>query len=722
MTGVGSPDHPVDDHPEPADVWDADGEGDLDGDWDPDEVWDDAAWGEDEAHAWWHDEGGFRLSHLPALDGLRGLAILLTVAFHLKVLDGGFLGIDLFFVLSGFLITTLLLEEMAVSDRIDLKHFWVRRARRLLPAVLLVLLVVVAFSMFGENVEELTRTRKEAFATLIYLANWQAISAGSSYWESFLDPSPLRHTWSLAVEEQFYLVWPLLLFGVLALLRRRAERGRAAPGSGRLGDATPGVAVARVVLVLAPVLALASAAWMWRLYEPGSDPSRVYLGTDTRLAAIAMGAAVAALYQVHGPVRSTIGRGLLEIFAVVVLVGQAVAWVLVDGQTQQLYQGGLLVIGAGSALVIAAAVHPWTSVVARMLSFRPLQWFGLISYGWYLWHWPVIVALDESRTGLSGWPLVAVQFSAGLLLAVASTALIELPIRRGSFAHPRGGLLRLGAAAAVLVVLVASVPYLSRDGGGGERDLEADLAAAKATGGPRVLFLGDSLVAASADQFVTRTEATGAAAVTVAKPGCGIFAVDHDVRRDDFVRPLDCDEVLESWIDTTVSLAPDVTIVLRAGAANWDMEIDGDWYSPCDDAWQELNRVELRELLDGLGETGTEVVVATIPPPGEGQWLQPDSRERADCVNDMNREVAAASGASVLDLENWVCPGSQPCREEINGVPMRPDGLHFKGVSAEAAADWIVAKSFEVAGVPMPEPPAPSDTPASATSSVPAPG
>ena len=211
--------------------------------------------------------------HLPALDGLRGLALLGVLLFHAGgALTGGYLGVDLFFVLSGFLITSLLLAEHHATGRIALGAFWTRRARRLLPALRALMPAVALYGRYLARPEELHALRADALATLAYVANWRAIVSHHSYWDLFTSPSPLEHMWSLSIEEQFYLVWPLLVGGLLAT-----------PLAARRGPA-------RALLTTVVFLALASVATTTLIYSSEAT-SRVYLGTDTRAAGILAGAA-----------------------------------------------------------------------------------------------------------------------------------------------------------------------------------------------------------------------------------------------------------------------------------------------------------------------------------------------------------------------------------------------------------------------------------------------
>ena len=348
------------------------------------------------------------LGHVPALDGLRGLAVLGVVAFHVGWIDGGYLGVDAFFVLSGFLITSLLLAEHDRRGRIALARFWGRRARRLLPAMLAMVAVVLVWTMAADRAQ-LDAVRGDAVATLLYVANWHEIATTSSYWAIFDAPSPLQHTWSLAIEEQFYLAWPLVVGGV-ALVAVRLRR-RLAP----------------VLGVVAVGAAAASYALMAALYDEG-DASRAYFGTGSRLGAIVLGAALAALLGRRllqpGP---ALGDRRLDVAAMVALAVLAWAWVSVEGTTPWLYRGGFALLGLAVVVVIAAACRP--GIVATGLAWRPLRALGLISYGLYLWHWVVIAILTEARTGLHGLSLDLVQLVISLAAALASFWFLEQPIR-----------------------------------------------------------------------------------------------------------------------------------------------------------------------------------------------------------------------------------------------------------------------------------------------------
>jgi peptidoglycan/LPS O-acetylase OafA/YrhL len=392
--------------------------------------------------------------HLPALTGLRGVAVAAVVAYHLQLgwASGGYLGVDLFFVLSGFLITTLLLEEWVRARRIDLVAFWGRRARRLLPALFLVvaalgfyLLLDAAFGGPGANaLIDLSGLRGEALATLLYVNNWHLIYAHQSYFAQFSTPSPLQHTWSLAIEEQFYLVWPLVLLVVLGLARRSWRR---------------------VGVVLAVVLCLASTIAMAVLFHAGTDPSRVYYGTDTRLFDLMAGAALAFVVASRAQPSPRTQRRL-HLASPLAGAALVVFWVTAGTPAglpkNFMFEGGFLVCAVLAAVVVADARLVEPGRLSRLLALRPVHFLGTISYGVYLWHWPVIVYLSADRTGLGPVPLDLARIGATLALSSASYYLVERPIRR---ARLQGWVRAWGAplagVATAVIVVVATVPSVA---------------------------------------------------------------------------------------------------------------------------------------------------------------------------------------------------------------------------------------------------------------------
>src|SRR5215208_1176207 len=315
--------------------------------------------------------------YMPGLDGLRALAVLAVIAYHLELgwAQGGLLGVGVFFTLSGYLITDLLLEQRDAVGHLRLGDFWIRRARRLLPALFLMLAVVVAWVTLLDP-SRLPALRGDVVAAAVYLSNWWYIFYDVSYFSHFGPPPPLDHLWSLAVEEQFYLVWPFLLW-----LGLRYARGRYQLAS------------------LALAAAALSATVMVLLYQPGVDPTRVYEGTDTRAFGLLVGAALAMVWPSRR-LRAdlTLRRRLLLDGAGV--VGLVVIALLI-WQTNQyspfLYRGGIVLLSVATVSVVAALAHP-ASWLGPALGWAPLRWLGVRSYGIYLWHFPIIVLTTVQRS------------------------------------------------------------------------------------------------------------------------------------------------------------------------------------------------------------------------------------------------------------------------------------------------------------------------------------
>jgi peptidoglycan/LPS O-acetylase OafA/YrhL len=389
--------------------------------------------------------------YLPGLDGLRALAVAAVVFYHLDLgwAQGGLLGVAVFFTLSGYLITDILLGHWDKKGRLGLGDFWLRRARRLLPA-LFVMLLVVAVWVNTLDRSQLPGFRGDVIASALYVSNWWYIGQHASYYAQFAPPAPLDHLWSLAVEEQFYLLWPwLVLLGVAVfgvwLSRRRGSSGqvpgRAATVAG--GAASGGYLSARTRYLMAAVtlvLALASAIEMALLYHPGTDPTRVYEGTDTRAFGLLFGAALAMVWPTRRARPPRVVSWLLDLLGV---AGLAVIGILIWRTNQYspfMFRGGLVVLSLATVLVIAAVAVPG-GLLGRALGLEPLRWTGVRSYGIYLWHYPLIVLTAPALIagGFSTWR-AAVAAAASVVVAALSWKFVEEPIRRGfgrGFARPR---------------------------------------------------------------------------------------------------------------------------------------------------------------------------------------------------------------------------------------------------------------------------------------------
>ncbi len=355
-----------------------------------------------------------RLGYIPALDGLRAVAVVAVLLYHAdqRWIPGGFLGVDVFFVISGYLITCLLLADWQQHGGVGLKRFWYRRARRLLPALFTMLFVVSLYAiLFLPDV--LDQLRGEVIAALLYVENWFLIFRNLSYFQSAGRPPLLQHVWSLAVEEQFYLLWPLILVLVLTVWgkSRRAL----------LVGVLIGVAVSTLEMAI--------------LYHPYTDPSRVYYGTDTRVAALLLGAALAFVWAPWRLVGRT-GRNAAMLLDLGALAsGILLIWMFLNvGEFDpDLYRGGFLVVALVSAVLVAATVHPASRLLPRLLAIDVFLWIGVRSYGIYLWHWPIyMVTRPHSDIPLTGIPLLVLRLALTLGAAALSYRFVEEPIRHGA--------------------------------------------------------------------------------------------------------------------------------------------------------------------------------------------------------------------------------------------------------------------------------------------------
>jgi peptidoglycan/LPS O-acetylase OafA/YrhL len=356
---------------------------------------------------------------MPGLDGLRAVAVLAVIAFHLGFgwAPGGLLGVGIFFTLSGYLITDILLSQLARRGHIRLGRFWLARARRLLPALFAMLVIVVAWvTVFGPAQPK--QFRDAVVASALYVGNWQLIFGDVSYFARFAPPGPLNHLWSLAIEEQFYIVWPFLLLLGVKLVRET--------------PLASGVRPRLAVVTLA--LAVASAILMAALYHPSLDPSRVYYGTDTRAFELLFGAALAMVWpsrRLTGKI-SLGARNLLDgLGAIGLLTIAAMIWR--TGQYSSfLYRGGFVLLSVATVLVVAALAHPACRLGA-VLGWKPLRWIGVRSYAIYLWHFPIIVLTTPGGIANGSEPLrEALQVAAIIAVSALSWTYVEDPVRHGA--------------------------------------------------------------------------------------------------------------------------------------------------------------------------------------------------------------------------------------------------------------------------------------------------
>ncbi len=653
-------------------------------------------------------DGGHRLTYLPALDGLRGAAVAVVVAFHAHWLIGGYLGVDLFFVLSGFLITRLLLNEYGNSSRIDLVEFWKRRARRLLPA----LLVVVAFAAIAEryrgSLDGPAGGRRDVVGALTYSTNWLRLSSGAGYWRQFGDPAVLDHTWSLAIEEQFYVVWPLLVFALLRLVRSNV---------GRIGA----LAVASVGLGF----------WSLRLFSTTSDASRVYMGTDTRAVALLLGATVAAI--AHWRPRQSNGATLqfvgLASFAVL-----AIMMARMRGDALITYEGGLVACSLAGALVVAVAAVERPAHVFRVFTTLPLRWLGQRSYGIYLWHWPIMVGLDVAGAPNSAtWRRVA-AIAATLIVSEVSYRFIEQPIRKDglrAFHRPlrTAGVGFAMAAIAMLVVFVPPLhtttaaqvplptaalptattaptgPTASTAPTGSTSTLPVSLSfpmqALPDGRAPRVMFVGDSVGWYLAIQAGNESDRLGIDVSNEAHPECPLTDAPLSRRAKEGAVPLvfgaDCYEAVRNYRDTVAREQPDVVIMVFGASFLSENEIaPGEWRAPCTVPFDNWLKDQIRKSADALSSSGATVYWATQAYyRAEVDGRTPTWDDQIDCENAAAREVVAQSDGTmgILEVGEWACP-TRDCLAERDGYVLRSDGTHFREEGGSLANIWMLGQIF----------------------------
>jgi peptidoglycan/LPS O-acetylase OafA/YrhL len=655
-----------------------------------------------------------RFRHIPALDGLRAVAVLCVMAYHAGVswLPGGLLGVDVFFVLSGFLITSLLLSEKERSGRISLRSFWARRARRLLPAMVLLLCAVMAWATFLSPATSRASLRGDAFSTLGYVANWRFILSGQGYFDHFGPQSPLLHTWSVAVEEQFYLLWPLLLLLVIRWRRRG-------------------------VFMLAFLGAGASGAAMFLLSLHGTNPDRLYYGTDTRALPLLLGCALASVRPSDGFSESIsrmtsvagarVSKTALHVLGLAGAAGLAYCWFRVADRSVWLYRGGFAVVAASAAALLLSCADAPRGPLARLLSLRPLRYIGAISYGLYLAHWPIFQYLTHARIHQSGAALLGIRFAATFVVAVLSYHLIEQPIRRGAFSV---SWFRRRVPWLPRVVSRAFMPLTSLLVVGGlitgltltTRTTTQQLAAAGATPETapstqppdpkppalnsaqlaalnrpiRVLVEGDSLAETLAVGLGDEGKKYNYQSYNLGKLGCGV-ATGGPIRdaRGEIAASASCD----SWptfraADVRI-YDPDVAVLLTGRWEVLDRMYDGQWMHVGEPTFDNYLASRLDQAINVLSAGGAKVLVLTTPcfapqEQADGSIFPFDDPTRLARYNQLLRAAVARNpGKAVLeDLYGVLCPGNT-YTSTVNGVLARmADGVHI----TEAGGQYVASE------------------------------
>jgi peptidoglycan/LPS O-acetylase OafA/YrhL len=665
---------------------------------------------------------------MPPLDGLRGLAVIAVVAFHAGHLHGGYLGVDLFFTVSGFLITRLILDDLG-RDRFSFTEFWGRRARRLLPALWLLLAAVIFVTPWLIDPASSFGLRRSVVATAIYIANWWQLAGPGSYWQAFGAAAPLNHTWSLAIEEQFYFLWPIVAVVVWRFARHKA----------------------RALLIVALAAIGGSVAAQVVLFRPGTDGARVYLGTDTRAASILIGCVAAIVLWAWGHRIGPRAWHTLHRSAPFALIAIVVAWFL-GRPGAWLYRGGLPLLALAAAIVLASSAAPTSNRMSRLLAWGPLVLAGQVSYGIYLWHWPVFSLLGPEQLHVHGWLLLVERLTITTVLVAISYMVVERPYRFRWRPLP----IRLfGASACVTGVLVAvlawpPVPQVSaaradealkalaaRSGISTTVAPQVVIPTTTATSPPGETTTGApttpaptpaTAAATPAPKPVTSTAAPSTSAVSFPAPrrllvlgdsvaymlrrgfrhqapswmrlwddgvvACTPGAADHPQLKFDTGQLLidPCRDAVTRWPQRVRSTKADGVLMVFGSSGMARQFADG-WHLPCDPTYETWFQPSLEANIRAVQASGARVWI-TLAPYNRHASVTADLKVRTDkqtdCLNDMYRKAAArVGGVALIDLHSLVCP-SADCATEINDIELRPDGLHFAGPGGDLIARWLL--------------------------------
>ncbi|MGA3148429.1 MAG: acyltransferase family protein [Acidimicrobiales bacterium] len=692
------------------------------------------------------------LPYSPGLDGMRAFAVLAVIAFHngFTWLLGGYYGVDVFFVLSGYLITSLLLAEWQGAGTVRLGAFWARRARRLLPAVLVLVLVIGVVAAVWPASFDATNLFTQSLATVGYSANWYYATTHVTYFTASAAPSPLLHTWSLAIEEQFYLVWPLVVLTVVGGWRRRGRRrgGFDAAGGTGDGEAHRGSAAGldsdawrrgrlRLLLYISVFGAAASAILMAAVSSEANGINRAYYGTDTRAQGLLVGAALATAFTLwgHGRARSGVG------WAAIGLVGAgavAVMWVRVPQGSWLAFHGGFLLVSISCAAVVASVIKAPAGVVPRLLATWPLRSLGRISYGVYLWYWPVLLVVSQQRTGLGLWPLFAWRVAITVALAAISYVLVEQPIRRGVLpwrralvVAPLAAGLAFGVAALGTSVAAAA---LVRPGSALASDTVAarggDAAGLVASGGQevKVLLVGDSMAGTLGVGLASEAPRYGMQLMNDGTPQCSL-SMDQEFQVLWYrltpappCKPGDPNALFQRWQQIVDAYNPDVVVYLGRGE-QFDQEVDSRWGHLGQRWFDGWVASRFRRAVGVLGSRGAAVVLMLPPVSDSGESTHlaavEDQPERvtidSTIIGDIVAQAEAAadrtvrggqaatspstpelsaaaldragpSSVTTFDLASLLSPGDR-FTSSIGGTLMRcSDGVHFTTAAGQAVA------------------------------------
>ena len=627
--------------------------------------------------------------HNSAIDGLRTFAVLSVMVFHFGLpIYGGFIGVDAFFVLSGFLITLLILKASCSGEGISLAVFWVRRIRRLIPAALFMIITVVGYATLQSSLPGKISLVSDVNTTLAYVANWHFISS-SSYFANDETVSPLLHMWSLAVEEQFYIFWPVCIYLIARFFKNR---------------------VALIVFGLSVTIAISSSIWMAHLWDPAS-PERAYMGTDSRAFQLAIGAGLAALITLKPNLigssksRAAVGStGLVMLSVLTFVLGSK------SGPTNFYVTGGAFLVG------IVAAATIWSlwsgqSALSSIMNFGPLVYLGKLSYSMYLWHWPIEVYLHPLLPKFEAHNRITQTLILTFLtiaMAAISYHLVETPLRtQGPLVRSKNWKILLATPIVLVVVAVASNYFLSKPPATNE-----------VNGNYKVIMLvGDSVPLRLTAEFENYASSKGWHVVSAAKGFCpATTRAMTDPDGNEFGNTGSCVSQRNKQLQMLETYQPSAVIWMSryelADAAN----ANGVSISPASQEFWQYSAETLSETVSALTSQDADVVFVPIEPSGVGMLNRCKPK---DCNWFLNRlissegvayqdrwnglllnETKSNSKTHYFSITDLVCRDSNvPCDDSLNGKPARPDGTHFTPEGASqfipALIDYAISKSTD---------------------------
>ena len=679
--------------------------------------------------------------YVPGLDGLRGLGVIFMMLYHTQVAwlgDGPLFTIEMFFVLSGFLITSLFIIERESTRAIDLRRFWRRRFRRLMPALLLMFFVVMLWSWMpvslgGPSNVELGQLRGDGLSALTYVSNWYFVFSGQSYFETFAGVSPFKHTWSLSIEEQFYL---LVAIGMFVGFKRWGTTSK------------------RWIWVCG-ALALASALWMallahfgdlvaagewisigpWQFdpldtptwvqnffnFNGEQDPSRMYYGTDTRLQASMVGVTMAFVMRRINFDR--IPHWVVEASGSIGIGGLLLMFFLIGKQTHWIYFGGFFLADILTALAIVALMAPRRPTAALPFQMKPLVFIGGLSYSLYVWHFPIFAILDGKRIlDVDDWALHTVRFALSGVVAYCSMRFFENRIRYHGLDTPwrkvAAVLLVMGFVGGLLASTSRATPSVGGFGVAPEFEASGPLSQQDCYSRPGstdgttpiaqctpMVFAGDSMQHTLLLQIgIGQNDRTNGFILYPATTlGCGVVVGDSIKNGRPVRQNPGCADWPALWQAQVTRVNPSVSTMLAWGWDLYDRRIRNDDGATTDilvgtPEWDALVGDTIQRGIDILSKFGGKVALITMPcidPSAETpQHPDPEAAEphRVQSMNNVIRTTAAKNPATtfVLDLHGLLCPDGEHYQAKIDGQPVSDDGIHFTQEGSLIVWNWML--------------------------------